>query len=413
MHMSDVHVGTYIGKLMPVPYAALSMHQSLFDVFKALDIAIDNAVQDQVDFILITGDLFHRPINSRVILATLARRIRRLTEIAPVIILAGNHDIVSNTHMLSDVAELSVNNLHIVSDPTVLNLETKDGIKVCFVCAGWPMKTMISNIEGVQGLDSAKASSTQVLQAMLNDFAEEAAEKAPADAVKVFAGHGTMQNVYSGADIDRLGGSQFSASIAREDIVFYPAKFTGYDYVALGHIHLRACRPEMRVCYPGSIYPVNFSEWDIPHGYILAEIDSDTRELELIERDIFIRPYSNLVLKTSRFKSEDEILAHILENAPADPERFVRVYFVVDKDGLDINPVAIQDNLDGHYGFLKIDKTYQTDGELAPQDDVVWQTGDTVISLVKRYLENKPEIPPDKKTKIIIRLRTLINASTD
>ena len=85
-HFTDVHIGTYIGKAMPVPNAALSLHQSVFDVLKALDTLTEKARIEQPDAILCAGDWFDRVVNSRVVLTAVTKRVNALTEIAPVVI---------------------------------------------------------------------------------------------------------------------------------------------------------------------------------------------------------------------------------------------------------------------------------------------------------------------------------------
>jgi len=411
-HISDIHLGTYIGKLQPIPNAALSLHQSVFDVFRALDKVIEDAQAEQPDFILITGDLFHRTINSRVILRSLAERLARMTQIAPTIILVGNHDLIGNAHMLSDYAELPINNLYIVDIPTPLSFETKDGIPVTLVCAGWPDTTMLAEEDETDQLNQMKTSTKQKLQWMINNFAKETAENIPAGTVKVFAGHGMMTDFYSSEEVELLGGEDFTSGIMKDDLMFYPANFTGYDYIALGHIHLRSLKADKRTAYPGSLYPVNFGESKTPHGYVVATIDADTKELFLEPRDIVIRPYTNFFLKTSKFSSEDQIVTHILTTAPPDKERFVRVKFIVDNNGLDVNPASFVEVLEQHYGFLTIEKTYAADLEIISNDPITWHQGDTVLSITKRYLQGEIEkgaITPPQADKAIITLRSYIN----
>ena len=88
VHLADIHIRTF------------RMHDEYQDVFKSL---INDLTDLLVDYkreeirIVIAGDLVHQKIvisNEQLMLGTWF--LRKLDEIAPVILIAGNHDLLEN-----------------------------------------------------------------------------------------------------------------------------------------------------------------------------------------------------------------------------------------------------------------------------------------------------------------------------
>ena len=88
VHLADIHIRTF------------RMHDEYLDVFKTL---MTNLTDLLVDYkreeirIVVAGDLVHQKIvisNEQLLLGTWF--LRKLEEIAPVIMIAGNHDLLEN-----------------------------------------------------------------------------------------------------------------------------------------------------------------------------------------------------------------------------------------------------------------------------------------------------------------------------
>ena len=88
IHMADIHIRTY------------RQHDEYQEVFKTLFSDITDLVKDykrEEVRIVIVGDLVHQKIvisNEQLMLGTWF--LRKLEEIAPVVIIAGNHDLLEN-----------------------------------------------------------------------------------------------------------------------------------------------------------------------------------------------------------------------------------------------------------------------------------------------------------------------------
>lgn len=401
-HITDIHLGTSIGKNRPVPGAAVTFPQSVYDTLRALDQVILDIEEQQPDAILITGDTFHHVIHSRYLLTALTTRIAKMTRVAPTIMIVGNHDIIAGTHMLADYAALPVHNLHIVSSTRVVEIKARNGQMMSFVCAAWPITTMIGDEQVENDLSNEKQKNKQEFHHIINTFAHDSLEMIPDSHYKVFVGHGTVLGVYNG---DQLHYIRKGESV-KDDVVLYPKNLLGYDYVAMGHIHIRALADD-KICYPGSLCVVDFSESDLPHGFAVVEIDQNRMPI-ITFREVFTRPFSNVLVRTDQFSDEQSIINFILQEAPPDEDRFTRVKLMVNSKGIDVSIPMLYEVLEDHYAYLTVDRQY-LDADEAKNEVPTFQPGETTISVVKRYLDTRDDLQDEQKVMALIRLRALIN----
>lgn len=127
IHFSDTHIGVdTVGPIDP----ATRINGRVLDYLDSLDAIIDFAEQEQVDIAFFTGDAFHTNDPSPVYLNEFSRRIVRLAETCPVIVLVGNHD-MSRLDKPSSVEvynTLNVPNIHIGNNYELLDIETRSGL---------------------------------------------------------------------------------------------------------------------------------------------------------------------------------------------------------------------------------------------------------------------------------------------
>src|ERR1043165_8511948 len=128
MHFADTHFGveTY-GRLDP----ATGMNTRLIDFRDTLLRAIDMALEAGVHIALFAGDAYKGRDPSQTHQREFAQCMRRLTENGvPVVMLTGNHD-VPNVRGRANAMEiyrtLGVHNVHIISKPSVITIETTAG----------------------------------------------------------------------------------------------------------------------------------------------------------------------------------------------------------------------------------------------------------------------------------------------
>lgn len=394
-HLADIHLGTQIGKMETAGDATVSMYTSLRDTFKALDWAIQDAMAENPSLWIISGDLFHRPVYSRAVFYALADRIRRMSEISPLVILIGNHDLIGNYHLLMDYQILPIQNVHIIHESERKQIHTRDG-SVEITAVGWIANPLLSIDEDDTLGDVLKVKNQKIIEARqyLNQIAAET-PKHP-DYYQIFVGHGYIHGFFSDDEIQKIGGGN------QDEAVFFTENLAQYDYVAMGHIHLRKSSTDGRIVYPGSLYPVNFGESDIPHGYAIAEI-AKGQSPRVRFRDIQIRPYYNLTLSLSDFKSEGDLIQRLYEIAPPNPESFVRLTIEENGDHFDFHPSSIYDSLNRQYGFLNL----QIKNKETTRITYDWQPEDNVVDMVERFMQKK-NFPLEKQIHLRNRLKTLL-----
>ena len=232
IHLADIHIRTF------------RMHDEYKDVFKTLIKNIKNNIEgyesDEVR-ILIAGDLVHQKIvisNEQLILGTWF--LRSLEKIAPVILIAGNHDLLENNKDRMDsitpmVQFLPDQNINFFKESKCY---LDDNIVWCVYSIFEENKR--PNIEGAR-----------------LEFGED----------KTYIGlfHAPLINAKTdiGYEIDH--GAEL-------DI------FEGCDMVMLGDIHKRQFfnHKGIQIAYPSSLIQQNFGENVTKHGFLIWDVETKT-----------------------------------------------------------------------------------------------------------------------------------------
>lgn len=232
IHLADIHIRTF------------RMHDEYKDVFKTLIKDIKNNIEgyqsDEVR-ILIAGDLVHQKIiisNEQLILGTWL--LRSLEKIAPVILIAGNHDLLENNKDRMDsitpmVQFLPDQNINFFKESKCY---LDDNIVWCVYSIFEENKR--PNIEGAR-----------------LEFGED----------KTYIGlfHAPLINAKTdiGYEIDH--GAEL-------DI------FEGCDMVMLGDIHKRQFfnHKGIQIAYPSSLIQQNFGENVTKHGFLIWDVETKT-----------------------------------------------------------------------------------------------------------------------------------------
>jgi DNA repair exonuclease SbcCD nuclease subunit len=255
VHIADIHIRTY---RLHDEYKEI-----MFSFFKQLKEQLKNQKSEEIR-IAIVGDLVHQKIvisNEQLILGTWF--IRELEKIAPVIIIAGNHDLLENnkdrmdsiTPMVQFLPETNVNYF-------------KDG--GCYLDDNivWCVYSIFDE-NNRPDIESAR-----------KEFGDD----------KTYVGlyHAPIINAKTdiGYVIDH--GSELEV-------------FNGCDMVLLGDIHKRQSfnHNGIRIAYPSSLIQQNFGENVSKHGFLLWDVGSRS----FTEHDVENK-YS---LYNIRIKSLDDI----------------------------------------------------------------------------------------------------------
>jgi len=258
LHTSDWHLGS---EVRGEPRAA--DHDEVIDEICGL------AGHFGPDLILHTGDLFDgsRPGHDDLLRAL--RAVRRLGEVAPVVVLAGNHDAPSCFELLAeavgapapkggwDPAAICRDRVRFLPRPAtadrgaVATYETAGGPLLRLGCLPFVhANRVITGMEDIAALNATYADKVRKVVAALSERVFQGFD--PGAMVAVWASHLHVH--------DAKLSSEKNIHVA-ESYATDPAHFdAGYSYLAFGHIHRPQELPGGRGRYAGSPLEIDFGE---------------------------------------------------------------------------------------------------------------------------------------------------------
>ncbi len=225
-HMADCHIGSWREPLMR------SMG------IRAFETATERCIRENVDFVLIAGDLFNTSIPQMDALKSAVFCLKRLRDSSiSVYIVPGSHDYSPSGKSMLEVLE-SAGLLTNVAHATVVN----DGLRLCF--------TKDRSGAKITGMPGKRGGLEKHYYA---DLDRESLEKE--EGFRIFMLHSALTELKGEGHMD-------SAPIS-----LLPR---GFDYYAAGHVHERqVCAPAGYgpVVYPGPLFPNTFRELEeLGHG---------------------------------------------------------------------------------------------------------------------------------------------------
>ena len=249
LHFADLHLGLerYSGRA-----DAAGLFPRTLDTLRALDALISDARTQPPDVILFAGDAYHSSQPGPNLQRAFAERVLALAEIAPLVLLVGQHDAPAQPEHASSLAifaTLPLPRVHVAMDFSIQSLQ----------CKGGP----ITLATAPHHHDPAK------IAAEIPKLAAAAAGDAP----RVLLAHTHLSEAAT-ADERPPQSTLPQAALAN------PA----WDYVALGAIHRHqelGDDDSPPLVYPGSLQGLDFSAAAEEKGYIRAEIARGRAEWRL------------------------------------------------------------------------------------------------------------------------------------
>lgn len=232
IHLADIHIRTY------------RMHDEYKDVFKTLISDVKELIKDfqrEEVRIVVAGDLVHQKIvisNEQLLLGTWF--LRELDKVAPVILIAGNHDLLENNKDRMDSITPMVKFL---PDSTINYFTTSECFKDDNIV--WCVYSIFEE-NSRPNIEAARA-----------EFGDD----------KTYIGlyHAPVLNAKTdiGYEIDHGAGLEH---------------FEGCDIVMLGDIHKRQSfnHKGIPIAYPSSLIQQNFGENVTKHGFLLWDVETKT-----------------------------------------------------------------------------------------------------------------------------------------
>ena len=289
LHFADTHIGMEnYGRLDP----ETGLSSRVRDFLRRMDDMIDFARENDVDLTIFAGDAFKTRTPNPTYQREFAHRVRDLTEIAPLVMLVGNHDLPPTVLKASSIEiyrVLDVPNVWVADDYDLRVVSTKRG-DVVVGAAPYPIRSRI--LEMVDTTGKTIAETDELLKRQLGIAIETLAERADeyGDMPRLLTGHFTV----SGA----VWGSERGIMLGRDiEILLSSVADSRWDYVALGHIHRHQNLTKNRegsppVVYSGSLERIDFGEEADTKGYCWVELERGKADWKFIHSKA--RPFVTL-----------------------------------------------------------------------------------------------------------------------
>jgi exonuclease SbcD len=272
LHTGDWHVGRALrGRSRSNEFAA------------ALDQVVDIAVSEDVDVVLVAGDLYdQRAVTAEADTIVFETLIKLFEAGIPVVAVPGNHDSVARLAALSPLLDrIGVTVVSKMKPPEaggIVEVRGRNGTESALV-ACLPFVSPRRFSDATQLFDDLSAGYVSFEEGM-GDLLGAFAGGFRNDRVNVVLGHMFV----SGA---RPGGGERQITIGA-DYAVAPAKLPGTaHYIALGHIHrpqaVRAAPAPARYC--GSLLQLDFGERDQTKSVVVVDAEpgrrARTKEIEI------------------------------------------------------------------------------------------------------------------------------------
>lgn len=233
---------------------------------RCLDFIVAEGTERRVDLWLVPGDLTGTTVPHKMTILeriTIADILQRMAQVAPVVVVYGNHDFPGDLEIFSRLrAPFTV---HVASRPETFAI---CGARV--YCLPYPQKRFLVAQQGMGAVEQQNQVAGGLLRAILMEWSADRREHA--DKPAVLAAH------------LNIGGSRVAGGevLIGQEIELAPIDLEalGVDYAALSHIHLHQ-QMASNAWYAGSPDRSNFGETD-EKGFLLACISPTGTTVERV-----------------------------------------------------------------------------------------------------------------------------------
>lgn len=276
MHFADTHFGieTY-GKIDP----ETGLNTRLIDFRRSLDYAVEKALEAGVHLVLFAGDAYKARDPNQTHQREFASCIRRLTDAGvPVVMLTGNHDLPNakaRANALEIYRTIGVENIHLISRPQVIRIETSVGpVQV----AGMPYLRRSTVLSGAEAKNKTIQEITDLMVEEYGRHIQGLVESLDPGIPSVLMGHFWIKN----SKVSSQGGY---LNVVEPEVLVSAVANPAFDYVAMGHIHKLQDlnkRGNPPVVYCGSIDRIDFSERNEDKGFVLVDLAKGAATYEFV-----------------------------------------------------------------------------------------------------------------------------------
>lgn len=400
LHAADIHIGMEnFGRINP----STGLSTRLEDFAATLDEAIERAIAEPVDLVVLAGDIYKTrdptPTHQRIF----AQRVRRLVQAnIPLYIAAGNHDIPLTSSRATSVdifRELELPGVQIARSSGVRRVETRSG-PIQVIGLPWPTRNQLLSRDEFknQTVDQLNERMVELASDRLRDLAAGLDPSLPG----IVVGHVHVQGARIGAERVLAMGT---------DPVFpleLFARLPNVQYVALGHLHKHQALQygQPRVVYSGSLNRVDFSEEDEDKGFVLVEVEPGGADHQFVP--VKARPFLTIDARVGNDDPNQDVLRAVYKVGAKVRGAVVRLRVRCSAaQAARLDEAELRKQLEEAHYLLPIQK------ELT---DVVRQRaigrdlqGKTPLELLEIYLDGR-DTPPDRRAALAGLARELIEA---
>ena len=245
LHTSDWHIGRRLGR-----------HDRTDETSEALDEVVRIAEEERADLVVVSGDVFDRPVPPVEALSLGLGALLRLAADRPVVVVAGNHD---SPELFDALAPLlrprGVHAIGAIRSPDAGGLLGPDELGVAAVVAGFPFLREGRVVDFMAQTGRWYGQYAERVAAITGAYNEALVARAGDDLVPILVAHFMVNGV-------RVSRSERELHIGDAYAATAQAIPAGPQYVALGHIHAPQPVPGAPVpaAYAGSLLPMDFGE---------------------------------------------------------------------------------------------------------------------------------------------------------
>lgn len=251
LHTADTHIG-YRAYRKINPKTGINIRTE--DFASSFSKVIDAAIEERVDFVLHSGDLFHATRPNTEALQMAIKPIKKLLDSnIPIFIIAGNHDLPSQKGIGSPIRILA-------------NFDK---------CYAWTRaSSKLLNIDNkdinIVGIPYIRDEPEEIFSAEIEKISAKTGD------INILMSHQSLEEVKRGAEenFTRFAGNK---TINKSQV---PITF---NYIALGHVHTHQIithpmNKDIQFVYPGSTERTSISERNEEKGYYIVELVNDNLE---------------------------------------------------------------------------------------------------------------------------------------
>lgn len=348
LHLADTHIGMEnYGRIN----AETGLNQRLHDFLNSLDQAVDAAIAEQVDVVVLAGDIYKTRDPTPTHQREFAHRVQRLAKAGiHSVLVAGNHDIPMSAGRASSVdifRALEIPRVTVARTINTHRIDTQAG-PLQVLTFPWTVRSAVLAQPDFKNRTLAELNQAMIdlNVARLKQQAEALDPRLPA----IVVGHVHVFGARIGAERLLTMGSDPMYDLQTFDLPHV-------DYVGLGHIHKhQALAYATPVVYSGSIDRVDFGEEAEPKGFVMVELADKGRSAWEF-REVKARPFLTIEARVESDNATQDVVRAIAREAHRLPDAVVRVRIEVPPErAAELDHDEIRTQLKGAYYLAPVER---------------------------------------------------------